>query len=264
MYSSLRHSPFPAGGAKFLTTSIRSPASSHLTRSYATQSTLGGNGSSSGSKPARKQISVMSDDGRYRWGELSGGEKVARATQQSFNFLIVALGVVMTVRLSSRFSPCHLKTCSDGWIQGGVITLLYTDVFSPNSKTWQFEKAVSRIKEDPRCTALLGDSKSLKAYGEATWNRWARNRPIAYVEFDSPKKQKTLADVEKDNGSKRLHRTWTYAHNFQCELQAENSFSQWTRPDNYFRLKVLWIEVSCTCIWLNQSTIINSITDFSL
>ncbi|CRG91414.1 Mitochondrial import inner membrane translocase subunit tim21 [Talaromyces islandicus] len=158
MYSSLRHSPFPTGGAKFLTTSIRSPASSHLTRSYATQSTLGGNGPSSGSKPARKQISVISDDGRYRWGELSGGEKVARATQQSFNFLIVALGVVMT---------------------GGVITLLYTDVFSPNSKTWQFEKAVSRIKEDPRCTALLGDSKSLKAYGEATWNRWARNRPIA-------------------------------------------------------------------------------------
>ncbi|KAH8690767.1 TIM21-domain-containing protein [Talaromyces proteolyticus] len=140
-------------------TSVRAPRpSSSILRSYATQSSLGGNGASSSSGPTRKQISVMTDDGRYRWGELSGGEKVARATQQSFNFLIVALGVVMT---------------------GGVITLLYTDVFSPNSKTWQFEKAVGRIKDDPRCTALLGDSKKIKAYGEATWNKWARNRPIA-------------------------------------------------------------------------------------
>jgi len=56
---------------------------------------------------------------------------------------------------------------------------LYTDVFSPNSKTWQFEKAVSRIKQDPRCTALLGDSKNIKAYGETTGNKWTRNRPIA-------------------------------------------------------------------------------------
>lgn len=42
----------------------------------------------------------MSDDGRYRWSELSGKEKVARATQQSFNFVIVIVGVVMTVGLS--------------------------------------------------------------------------------------------------------------------------------------------------------------------
>ncbi|OKL61955.1 Mitochondrial import inner membrane translocase subunit tim21 [Talaromyces atroroseus] len=102
----------------------------------------------------------MTDDGRYTWSELSGKEKVARATQQSFNFLIVVIGVVMT---------------------GGVLTLLYTDVFSPNSKTWQFEKAVSRIKEDPRCTALLGDSKNIKAYGETTGNKWTRNRPIARI-----------------------------------------------------------------------------------
>lgn len=61
------------------------------------------------------------------------------------------------------------------------MTLLYTDVFSPNSKTWQFEKAVSRVKEDPRCISLLGSSKDIKAYGEPTGNRWTRNRPIAYV-----------------------------------------------------------------------------------
>lgn len=122
MYSSLRHNPLSAGGAKLLTTSIRSPTSSHLTRSYATQSTLGSNGPSSGSKPTRKQISVISDDGRYRWGELSGGEKVARATQQSFNFLIVALGVVMTVCRPSPF--CYLQAC--------VLTGLYRAALLPS------------------------------------------------------------------------------------------------------------------------------------
>lgn len=47
----------------------------------------------------------MSDDGRYRWAELSGKEKVARATQQSFNFVIVIVGVVMTVRTYNSQSP---------------------------------------------------------------------------------------------------------------------------------------------------------------
>lgn len=65
-----------------------------------------------------------------------------------------------------------------------MFTFLYLDVFSPNSKTRLFNKAVERIKEDPRCTALLGDSKQIKAYGESTWNKWARNRPIACVSID--------------------------------------------------------------------------------
>ncbi|KAL2834262.1 TIM21-domain-containing protein [Aspergillus cavernicola] len=120
---------------------------------YATQSDLG-----RGSASRRRSVTVLSDDGRYTWGELSGREKVARATQQSFNFVIVLAGAVLT---------------------GGVFTLLYTEVFSPNSKTWQFEKAVERIKNDARCTSLLGDRREIKAYGENTWSRWARNRPIA-------------------------------------------------------------------------------------
>jgi import inner membrane translocase subunit TIM21 len=60
-----------------------------------------------------------------------------------------------------------------------VFTLLYLELFSPNSKTWQFEKAVERIKDDPECIKLLGDRREIKAYGENTWSRWARNRPIA-------------------------------------------------------------------------------------
>ncbi|BCS18295.1 protein tim21 [Aspergillus puulaauensis] len=118
------------------------------TNTYATHS----------SASRRRNVTVLSDDGRYTWGELSGKEKVARATQQSFNFMVVLAGAVLT---------------------GGVFTLLYTEVFSPNSRTWQFEKAVERIKNDARCINMLGDRREIKAYGENTWSRWARNRPIA-------------------------------------------------------------------------------------
>ncbi len=63
--------------------------------------------------------------------------------------------------------------------QGGVVTVLYLEVFSTDSKTTQFNRAVDRIKKDPRCLELLGSAKKIKAYGEPTSNRWARNRPLA-------------------------------------------------------------------------------------
>ncbi|QMW35348.1 hypothetical protein G4B84_010839, partial [Aspergillus flavus NRRL3357] len=82
----------------------------------------------------RRNVTVLSDDGRYEWGELTGREKVARATQQSFNFVIILAG-----------------------------------------RTWQYEKQL----DDSRCTDILGDRREIKAYGESTSNKWARNRPIA-------------------------------------------------------------------------------------
>ncbi|KAJ5485108.1 L-galactonate dehydratase [Penicillium diatomitis] len=126
-----------------------------LARHYATQT---------GPRPKRRNITVLSDDGRYEWGELSGREKVSRATQQSINFVVVIAGAVLT----------DLE-CS----QGGVFYLFWTDVVSPNSRTWQYEKAVERVKEDPRCIQLLGDRREIRAFGETTNSRWARNRPIA-------------------------------------------------------------------------------------
>ena len=62
-------------------------------RGYATQSTLGRS-----TTPSRKQITVVSDDGRVQWKDLSRGEKAARTTQQTFNFGLILLGFVMTVR----------------------------------------------------------------------------------------------------------------------------------------------------------------------
>ncbi|KAJ5176154.1 L-galactonate dehydratase [Penicillium canariense] len=128
---------------------LRPPPRSEITRLYATQTDP---------RPKRRNVTVLSDDGRYEWGELSGREKVSRATQQSFNFVVVVAGAILT---------------------GGVFYLLYTDVISPNSRTWQYEKAVERIRDDARCTKLLGDRREIRAFGETTNSRWARNRPIA-------------------------------------------------------------------------------------
>lgn len=62
-----------------------------------------------------------------------------------------------------------------------MFTFLYVEVLSPDSKTTWFNRAVNRVKKDPRCTVLLGDPRTIKAYGEPTSNRWARSRPLAYV-----------------------------------------------------------------------------------
>jgi import inner membrane translocase subunit TIM21 len=42
-------------------------------------------------------VTPFNDDGFTPWNELSTGEKAARATQQSFNFGFVVVGLVLTV-----------------------------------------------------------------------------------------------------------------------------------------------------------------------
>lgn len=126
-----------------------------LARTYATQTTTG---SSNSTTPNRRQITIASDDGRIRWGDLSTREKAARTTQQTFNFGVIVVGVVMTA---------------------GVGYFLFTDVFSPNSRTVVFNHAVDRIRQDIQVQRMLGDGKTIRAFGEASWNRWTRNRPIA-------------------------------------------------------------------------------------
>jgi import inner membrane translocase subunit TIM21 len=75
---------------------LRQAPHTQIARHYATQSNLG-----SGPRPTgtsrKKSITVLSDDGRVQWGDLSTGEKFARTTQQSFNFVIVLAGAVLTV-----------------------------------------------------------------------------------------------------------------------------------------------------------------------
>ncbi|KAF8848366.1 import inner membrane translocase subunit tim-21, mitochondrial [Acephala macrosclerotiorum] len=131
---------------------IRSIAALRL---YATQTGLG----TSNTPPRRrKAVTPFNDDGRVSWGDLSAGEKAARATQQTFNFGFIIIGAVLT---------------------GGVAYVLYAEVFSVDSKTRVFNRAVDEVKKDSRCNDLLGEGKKITAYGEPTWNKWARARPLA-------------------------------------------------------------------------------------
>ncbi|MCJ1277751.1 mitochondrial import inner membrane translocase subunit tim21 [Puttea exsequens] len=126
-------------------------------RSYATTDNLGGSRSTS-----RKQVTVRNDDGRVRWGDLTTREKAARTTQQTFNFGVVLAGLLGTI---------------------GVAYVLYTEVFASDSKTSHFNRAVDRIRADPRALELLGSGQTIRAFGEPTSNKWTRNRPIASQTF---------------------------------------------------------------------------------
>lgn len=57
--------------------------------------------------PPRKSITLTGDTGRVHWNALSPGEKVVRTTQQSFNLVVVAIGVIATVR--TRPHTCHRR-----------------------------------------------------------------------------------------------------------------------------------------------------------
>ena len=61
-------------------------------RCYASQT-----GSNSSPNVSRKQVTVVSDDGRVQWQDLSGREKVARTAQQTVNFGLILTGIFMTV-----------------------------------------------------------------------------------------------------------------------------------------------------------------------
>lgn len=123
-------------------------------RSYATHRDLGKDSTTT----RRRAVTPFNDTGFVPWSELSTLEKASRATQQSFNFGIVIVGLALT---------------------GGVGYFLYQDVFSPDSKTAYFNRAVDRIKKDPACLAALGEAKNITAHGEETANKWRRARPIA-------------------------------------------------------------------------------------
>ncbi|KAI4213581.1 MAG: hypothetical protein LQ351_003805 [Letrouitia transgressa] len=122
-------------------------------RGIITQSTLGSQPVSS-----RKQVTVANDDGRIEWRELSVTEKAARTAQQTLNFGVILTGLIMT---------------------GGCAYFLYKEVFASDSKTSHFNQAVDRIRADPRANEVLGSGHKIKAFGEPTFNKWARARPIA-------------------------------------------------------------------------------------
>ncbi|VUC24824.1 unnamed protein product [Clonostachys rosea] len=131
-------------------------------RPYATQ---GSTNSNPKATSRRRSVTPFNDTGFVPWSELSVSEKAARATQQSFNFGMVIVGVVLT---------------------GGVGYFLWHDVFSPDSKTAQFNRALEKVKDDHRCIELLGNPRKISAHGDETLNSWRRARPVTSTERTDP------------------------------------------------------------------------------
>ncbi|PFH56430.1 hypothetical protein XA68_16525 [Ophiocordyceps unilateralis] len=171
---------------------IRSTASSSSVpllvarRTYGSHTSLG---ATAAPKQRRRSITPFDDNGSVPWRELSATEKMARATQQSFNGGMIVIGLALT---------------------GTVAYFLWTDVFSPDSKVSQFNRAVDRIKRDPRCIQLLGDAHKITAHGEETLNKWRRARPLSYSEKvdaqgDSHLLMHFHVDGPLQNGIAQLH-----------------------------------------------------------
>ena len=83
-------------------------------RLYATETGLGTSNASS--RPRRKAVTPFNDDGRVPWGELSGKEKAARATQQTFNFSFIIIGAILTVSSGGTYGLAKADTsCRQVW-----------------------------------------------------------------------------------------------------------------------------------------------------
>ncbi|KAI4204363.1 MAG: hypothetical protein LQ346_001635 [Caloplaca aetnensis] len=184
---------YSAIGANLVNPSIRHLGIFRPCRGYATQETLGRS-----PLATRKQVTVTNDDGRVHWKELSIREKAARTTQQTFNFGIVLAGLVMT---------------------GGCAYFFYKEVLSTDSKTVQFNRAVDRVRSDSRVKEVLGSDHKIRAFGEPTWNRWARARPIASNTFkDSQGTEHFMMHFNVEGSSRR---GVVNLHSFKAPGQAE-------------------------------------------
>ncbi|RPB07458.1 TIM21-domain-containing protein [Morchella conica CCBAS932] len=104
----------------------------------------------------RQQISISPATPHKKWADLSATQKAARTASTSANLITIVAGMALT---------------------GAVFTLLYLEVFAPDSAANWFNTIHARVRADERCVGLLGNR--IKAYGEPTSNRWSRNRPIA-------------------------------------------------------------------------------------
>ncbi|KAF5000617.1 hypothetical protein FGRMN_1649 [Fusarium graminum] len=156
-----------------------------VSRYYATQQGLG----ATPQGPKRRAVTPFNDNGQVPWTKLSVGEKAARATQQSFNFGMILVGLVLT---------------------SGVGYFLWTDVFSPDSKISNFNRAVDKIRSDQRILEIMGDAKKITAHGDETFNKWRRARPVASSETTDARGDQHImmhfyVDGPKNNGIARLH-----------------------------------------------------------
>ncbi|RKF58328.1 Mitochondrial import inner membrane translocase subunit TIM21 [Erysiphe neolycopersici] len=128
-----------------------------------------------------KSLTNLNSNDITSWSKLSKKGKILRATRQTFNLGLIMCGTVLS---------------------GGVAYLLYSEVFSSDSKTSHFNRSFDQIKKDPRCIAVLGDTETITAYGEGMGGSWRKARPfLSSIQTDKYGTQHLLLTY-RVNGSK--------------------------------------------------------------
>ncbi|KAA8911611.1 hypothetical protein TRICI_003769 [Trichomonascus ciferrii] len=84
----------------------------------------------------------------------------------------------LRLKHSLSFSFYSVVVLAGFGLSGLVVYYFVSDILLPTSDVQVFNRAFGLIKQDEECQKRLGGSK-IKAFGEKTDNKWARNRPIA-------------------------------------------------------------------------------------
>jgi hypothetical protein len=106
--------------------------------------------------PQRKGITLTGDTGQVRWSDLSPVEKAVRTTQQSFNLVVVAFGVIATVSLTNMYTSLFLLMHDIGW--RGLLSLLRRLLPLLQNRPLQ-----SCCNHDPRRLALSSPPRTIKS-----------------------------------------------------------------------------------------------------
>lgn len=114
-------------------------------RYYATQQGLG----TTAQGPKRRAVTPFNDNGHVPWKNLSVAEKAARATQQSFNFGMILVGLVLTV--SSSVSQLR----RDGPL---IFARVVWDTFSGPMSSLPIARSPTSTEQSTRSEAILASS----------------------------------------------------------------------------------------------------------
>lgn len=87
------------------------------------------------------------------------------------------ISVFQRIKLAASFSFYAGIVLGGVGLLGLVIYYFVSELLLPSSDVQLFNKTFSIINKDPECQRILG--KHMKAHGDASGNKWSRNRPVA-------------------------------------------------------------------------------------
>lgn len=189
--------------------------------------------------PPRRAVTVTTDTGRIPWSELSYRERGARTTQQAVNFGVLVLAMTMTA---------------------GVVYVMYTEVFSTESKTAVFNRCADRVRKDARCIELLAgpgkhsDDIVAHHHREAGSRTWRRLVDIAYV-LVHPKTGRLLMPSSKFPHRDRSYRHHHHAYALFPHRAACNGDSAGEDDEEKRRELFPVPQPCCRCSWPRQDLV---------